>query len=120
MFFRELLQINHCIIVANGWKQLSLISVATFCLKRICNENPAETERNISTFVKQRLCNGRYYNGTETVHLQRNGTETVHFQQNDIPQRIETSCETFREKRFEDYFAMVSSGRNYVFVSGNF
>jgi hypothetical protein len=29
----------------------SLVSVATFCLKQICNENPAETERNVSTLL---------------------------------------------------------------------
>jgi hypothetical protein len=44
----------------------------------------------------------RFRNGTETVHLQRNGSL----------QRIETGCETFQEKRFENYFATV------IFVSG--
>jgi hypothetical protein len=45
--------------------------------------------------------------------------------------RIETGCETFQEKRYENYFAMelqwygngiatVSSVRNYIFVSGKF
>jgi hypothetical protein len=37
----------------------------------------------------------------------RNGTEMVHLQRNDSLQRIETGCETFREKRFENYFATV-------------
>jgi hypothetical protein len=41
------------------------------------------------------------------VHLLRNGTETVLLQRNDSLQWIETGCETFQEKRFEDYFAMV-------------
>jgi hypothetical protein len=61
----------------------SLISVAAFCLNRICNENPAETERNVSTLL---LCSNdfatvlllqRFRNGTEMVHLQRNTFETV-------------------------------------------
>jgi hypothetical protein len=40
------------------------------------------------------------------VHF-RNGTETVHLQWSDSLQRIETGGETFREKRFENYFATV-------------
>jgi YHS domain-containing protein len=64
----------------------------------------------------------RFRNGSETVHLQRNGTETDHLQRNGSLQRIETGCETFRENYFENYFATVSSVRNYipVFISGKF
>jgi hypothetical protein len=50
----------------------------------------------------------------------RNGTETVYLQRNDSLQRIESGYETFQVKRFENYFATVSSVRNYIFVSGKF
>jgi hypothetical protein len=81
-------------------------------------------EKFLLFIVKQRFCNGitmllkRYKNGTFATKGFRNGTETVHLQRNDSLQRIETGCETFKEKRFENYFATVSSGRNYIFVSG--
>jgi hypothetical protein len=95
----------------------------------------------LSSFVKQRFCNGItmlskfFRNGTEMVHLQWNafetGTETVLVQRNDSLQRIDTGCETFQEKHFENYFATVlewysnsiatvSSVRNYIFVNDNF
>jgi hypothetical protein len=92
-----------------------LISVATFCLKR--NENPAEMERNVSIlffkFVKQRffyditMRSKWYRNGPLVTKRFRNGSEMVHLQRNDSLQWIETGCETFLEKRFENYLAMV-------------
>jgi hypothetical protein len=56
------------------------LTIATFYLKQICNENPAEKERNVSTLLWNNdfaTVLQRFRNGTETVHLQRNAFETV-------------------------------------------
>jgi hypothetical protein len=46
----------------------------------------------------------------------QNGTETVHLQRNDSLQRIETGCEKFREKYFENLFC--NDIFSYIFVPG--
>jgi hypothetical protein len=61
-------------------------------------------QRNYNAF---QTLSKRYRNGPLATKRFWNSTETVHFQRNDSLQQIEMGCETFREKRYENYFATV-------------
>jgi hypothetical protein len=79
-------------------------------------------KRFYSSFVTQQFSNGIttlskwYRNGPLAMKRFRNGPLAW----NDSLQRIETGCETFQEKRFENYVATISSVRNYIFLSGKY
>jgi hypothetical protein len=110
-----LLQINRSINVANGWKRFFFFThwypLQLFAWNKFAMKIQQKRKETFLLFFCEATILQRHYNAFESVVMvQKRSTcnETLSKRyRNNSPQQIEMSCETFREKCFENYFATV-------------
>jgi hypothetical protein len=125
-YLRVLLQINRCIIVANGWKRLFIFThlypLQLFAWNEFAMKIQQKQKETFLLFFCEAMILQQYYSAFETVQKQSTCNETlskryrtVHLQRNDSPQQPtdrnelrNVSGETLW-KQFCNGIAMVSS-----------